>query len=112
MLCPDIDGGHAFPTGEKTIPAMDGSGEMTINPLEEIREITSMTSDDEATDVIRRVAWHHNQTLPLVAVTEKQEQTWISGQNFDSPDEGNSDLGVKWASQWLPRVGEFTANGN
>lgn len=112
MLCPDIDGGHAFPTGEKTIPAMDGSGEMTINPLEEIREITSMTSDDEATDVIRRVAWHHNQTLPFVAVTEKQEQTWISGQNFNTPEEDNPNLGIKWASQWLPRVGEFTASGN
>jgi len=112
MVCPDIDGGHGFPTGEKTLPAIDGSGEMTIDPLAEIREITSMTSDEDATEIIQRVAWHHNQTLPFIAVTEKQEQTWISGQRFDTPEADDPALGVKWATQWLPRIGEFTAAGN
>ena len=112
LVCPDIDGGHGFPTGEKTLPAMDGSGEMTINPLEEIKEITAMESDDEATEIIRRVAWHHNQTLPFIAITEKQEQTWISGQRFNVPETDDPALGVKWATQWLPRVGKFTAAGN
>jgi peptide/nickel transport system substrate-binding protein len=112
MQCPDIDGGHEFPTGEKTIPAMDGSGEMTINPLEEIKQVATMTDEDEVGNVIRRVAWHHNQTLPFLGVTEKQEQTWVSGQDFNTPSEDDDALGVKWATQWLPRVGKMTADGN
>ncbi|MEF8800855.1 MAG: ABC transporter substrate-binding protein [Halolamina sp.] len=108
MQCPDIAGGHEFPTGEKTIPGMDG-GEMTINPLEEIKTVAQMSSADEATDTIRRVAWHHNQTLPFVGVTEKQEQTWVSSNDFNTPSSNDPVLGVKWATQYLPRVGKLSA---
>ncbi|QSG12956.1 ABC-type branched-chain amino acid transport system, periplasmic component [Halapricum desulfuricans] len=108
MQCPDIDAGHAFPTGEKTIPGMDG-GEMTINPLEEIQTVAQMSSDEEATDTIRRVAWHHNQTLPFVGVTEKQEQTWLSSDDFNTPASNDPVLGIKWASQYLPRTGKLSA---
>ncbi|MFB6189883.1 MAG: ABC transporter substrate-binding protein [Halapricum sp.] len=112
MKCPDIGGGHNFPTGEKTIPAMDGSGEMTIDPLAEIKKVATMTDNDKVTETIQRVAWHHNQTLPFVPVTEKKEQTWISGKKFNIPSKNDPSLGVKWATQWLPRVGKISAKGN
>ncbi len=111
MKCPDINGGHQFPTGEKTIPGMDGD-EMTISPLEEIKKVAAMTSEKEVTNVVRRVAWHHNQTLPFLGVTEKQEQTWISSKNFNTPSKDDDALGVKWATQWLSRVGKLSAQGN
>jgi peptide/nickel transport system substrate-binding protein len=111
MECPDIEAGHAFPTGEKTIPGM-GGGEMTISPLEEIQQVATTTDEAEVQEIIRRVAWHHNQTLPFLGITEKQEQTWVSSQDFDTPSEDDDVLGVKWATQWLPRVGELSATGN
>lgn len=108
LECPDIDGGHEFPTGEKTIPGMDG-GEMTIDPLEEIKTVANMSSPEEATDTIRRVAWHHNQTLPFVGISEKQEQTWVSSEKFNTPSSNDPVLGIKWASQYLPRTGKLSA---
>jgi peptide/nickel transport system substrate-binding protein len=108
MKCPDIDGGHKFPTGEKTIPGMDG-GEMTINPMEEISSVATMQDNEEAVPILRRVAWHHNQTLPFLGVVSKLEQSWVSNRNFELPAQDDPDRKVKWPPHWLPRVGKMAA---
>ncbi len=105
---PDIDGGHNFPEGEQTVPGMDG-GETTIDPLSVVQEIS--TTQDRATTegLIKRVAWHHNQNLPVLGLVSKFEQSWLTTDEWDVPAEGSDDRAIKWPSEWLPRQGQLTA---
>lgn len=111
MTCPDIGGGHGFPEGEKTVPAMSGSGEMTLDPLEEIKQVATMQDEAEVEDTIRRVAWHHNQNLPFLGVVAKWEQSWVSSKDWNVAEKGDPARKVKWPPHWLPRRGKLSATG-
>ena len=104
---PDIGGGHNFEEKEYTIPAMEGSGEMTINPFEEIQSVATTQDEAAVTEAIRRVAWHSNQNLPLLGLVEKQDQSWLTNDGWDIGSAGDDARGVKWPSHWLPKQGKL-----
>ncbi|WP_416840018.1 ABC transporter substrate-binding protein [Haloferax sp. DFSO52] len=105
---PDIDGGHNFPEGEQTVPGMDG-GEMTIDPLSEIQEVSTTQDRAKTEDLIQRVAWHHNQNLPILGLVSKLDQSWLTDDDWAIPEEGSDARAVKWPSEWLPRQGKLQA---
>ena len=106
---PDIDGGHNFADGEHTVPAMDGSGEMTLNPLEEISSVATMQDQAQVDEAIKRVAWHHNQNLPVLGLVEKLDQSWLTDAEWNVVSRSDDARGVKWPSHWLPKQGKLSA---
>ncbi|WP_254521992.1 ABC transporter substrate-binding protein [Natrinema caseinilyticum] len=107
---PDVGGGHNFAEGEYTVPAMDGSGEMTLNPFEEIRSVATMQDETQASETITRVAWHNNQNLPVLGLVAKQDQSWLTSDEWDIAPADDSARGVKWPSHWLPKQGKLNAS--
>ena len=109
MANPDIDRGHNFPEGEHTVPAMGGSGEMTLNPLEEIRGVATTQDEAEVSETDKRVAWHHNQALPVLGLVGKFDQSWLTDAEWNVVSEDDPARGVKWPSHWLPKQGKLSA---
>ncbi|MFC6975239.1 ABC transporter substrate-binding protein [Halomicroarcula sp. GCM10025709] len=109
MTNPDIDGGHNFPEGDHTVPAMDGSGEMTLNPLEEIQSVATTQDEAAVSETVTRVAWHHNQTLPMLGLVGKFDQSWLTDAEWDVVSKDDAARGVKWPSHWLPKQGKLSA---
>ena len=109
MKIPDISGGHGFTEGEKTVPAMDGSGEMTIDPLEEIKSVATTQDEAAARETIQRVAWHHNQNIPVLSLVGKVDQSWLTDASWDVVGPDDPARGVKWPSHWLPKQGKLSA---
>lgn len=107
LTIPDVGGGHNFTEGEYTVPAMDGSGEMTLNPFEEIRSVATMRDEAQASETITRVAWHNNQNLPVLGLVAKQDQAWLTTDEWDIASSDDSARGVKWPSHWLPKQGKL-----
>ncbi|MDS0282719.1 ABC transporter substrate-binding protein [Haloarcula onubensis] len=107
LTIPDVGGGHNFSDGEHTVPAMDGSGETTLNPLEEIQSVATMQDEAAVTETVQRVAWHNNQNLPVLGLVAKQDQSWLTSDEWDVPSSDADARGVKWPSHWLPKQGEL-----
>ncbi|WP_254273147.1 ABC transporter substrate-binding protein [Haloarcula marina] len=109
MKIPDINGGHNFTEGQKTVPAMDGSGQMTLNPLEEIQSVATTQDQGQVAETVQRVAWHHNQNLPVLGLVGKLDQSWLTDAEWDVASEDDPARGVKWPSHWLPKQGKLSA---
>jgi peptide/nickel transport system substrate-binding protein len=109
MKIPDISGGHNFAEGEHTVPAMDGSGEMTLNPLEEITSVATTQDQAAVEETVKRVAWHHNQNIPVLGLVGKLDQSWLTDAEWDVADADDPARGVKWPSHWLPKQGKLGA---
>lgn len=100
---------HNFPEGQRTVPAMDGSGTMTINPLEEIKSVATTQDSAKVKQTIQRVAWHNNHALPMLSLNSKFEQSWLTEDEWITPQEDDLDRKVKWPPHWLPRQGKLLA---
>jgi len=107
---PDIGGGHSFPQEERTVAGMDG-GEMTIDPLSEVQTLAQETDEEASKEIVRKLAWHNNQDLPMLSVVGKLEQSWLTSDDWDVPvEEDDPDAyQIKWPAHWLPRTGELQA---
>ena len=105
---PDVGGGHNFSDGEYTVPSMDGSGEMTLNPLEEIQSVATMQDQEKVTEAVQRVAWHNNQNLPVLGLVAKQDQSWLTTDEWSVASGDDAARGVKWPSHWLPKQGKLS----
>jgi len=113
LVATAINGGHNWPEGERTVPAYEGSGTMTLNPTELVRSISTTPSESETTEKVRRAAWHNNHDLPMLSLVSKFEQSWLTDNDtWDVVDEDHKDRQVKWPQHWLPRKGSLTATGN
>jgi peptide/nickel transport system substrate-binding protein len=95
-----------------TVPSRTGSGEMTLNPADRLTTLSKSTDQQEITDIILDLAWVTNVDLPMIPVAEKQNQTFITGDIWDIPEQGADISQVQWACTWLPRQGEMNYTGN
>jgi peptide/nickel transport system substrate-binding protein len=107
-----IDGGHNYPAEEEqTIPSMDGSGEMTVTPLDTVDEIGTVPDEESARPIVQEAAWHNNVDLPMLSLVSKFEQSWVTDDEWNVDlEEGDVDRGIKWPPFWLPRQGKLTAS--
>ncbi len=108
-----INGGHNWPEGERTIPAFEGDGTMTINPIETVQTIATTADEEETQNLVQQAAWHNNHDLPMLSLVSKWEQSWMTdNEKWDIVGEDHEDRQVKWPPHWLPRKGSMTATGN
>lgn len=101
--------GHNYPEGAIEVPARNGSGTTEIDPKAVISQIPSATDESKTKELVRKAAWHNNQDLPMLSLLEKREQSFITEDEWDVPEEGSSKLKVKWPCHWLPRQGDLQA---
>jgi peptide/nickel transport system substrate-binding protein len=96
-----------------TVPSRTGSGKLTVNPYKKMGEFAKTNEESKLKDLIIEQAWVANQDLPMIAVQEKYEQTFITdGEDWDIPKPDADAAQVQWANTWLPRMGKMKYNGN
>ena len=101
--------GHNYPEGEIEVPARNGSGSTSMNPAAKVEAIPTATDESSAQELVRQAAWHNNQDLPMLSLLEKREQSFVTEDEWDVPDDGDSEYKVKWPCHWLPRQGNLQA---
>ncbi|WP_263020812.1 ABC transporter substrate-binding protein [Natronobiforma cellulositropha] len=99
---------------EATVPAMDGSGEITVNFEERLADLASANDPDEASEIIKELAWVINQDLPMLPIQDKYEQSFLNNERWDYPDPSRGGdewhyLQVQWPLFWLPKRGLLAA---
>ncbi|WP_226010483.1 ABC transporter substrate-binding protein [Halomicrobium salinisoli] len=94
-----------------TVPSMDGDGEMTVNPSDRLAELSSTTDEELTQEIVLEQAWVTNVDLPMIPVMEKLEETFLTTDEWDIPEEGDGAFQVRWANTWLPRQGELSYSG-
>lgn len=96
-----------------TVPAMDGSGEVTVNPGDRLDELATTTDEDTAEEIVAELAWVANQDLPMIPLKEKRLQQFLTDDDWAIPDPlaEDEDANVEWAATWLPRKGKMNYRG-
>ncbi|WP_330632943.1 ABC transporter substrate-binding protein [Halocatena halophila] len=98
--------------GDVTVPAMDGSGEQTINPSDRLDELAVASDEATINEITVELAWVTNQDLPMLPVMEKMGQSFIDAEGeWSMPDEGTDSLGIRYPNTWLPRTGDLEYKG-
>jgi len=109
LLNSHVGGGHQYDADtEYTIPGLGSSGEMTINPLQEVNSIAQMSTAEEATDVVRRCAWHNNVDLPMLSIVGTNGQQWLTNDEWTLPPEDDPSLKVPRPPMWPIHEGKLT----
>ena len=110
LLNTHVGGGHGYEADtEYTLPAMEGSGEMTINPLQEVNRVSQMADNDEATPIVRRCAWHNHIDLPMLSIVGTNGQQWFTSDEWNLPAEDDPSLKVPRPPMWPIHEGKLTA---
>jgi len=95
-----------------TVPSMDGSGEMTVNPQSRLSELSTISDEETINEIVREQAWVTNVDLPMIPVLEKLNQQFLTSDEWNIPDEGAEVSQVPAAPTWLAKKGEMTYKGN
>ncbi|WP_306059656.1 ABC transporter substrate-binding protein [Natronococcus wangiae] len=72
----------------------------------------SIDVGEEELEKIQELAWITNQELPVLPVMEKLAQSFQTTDEWDVPSPDNSDVMYYWPTEWLPRFGQWEANGD
>jgi len=110
LLNTHVSGGHEYEADtEYALPAMDGGGEMTINPLEEVNSISQMATDEEARPIVQRCAWHNHVELPMLSIVGTNGQQWLTNDEWEVPPEDDPSRKVPRPPMWPIHEGKLTA---
>jgi peptide/nickel transport system substrate-binding protein len=100
--------GHNYPADKKyTIPALNGGGTMTLNPLKTVKEIATTPSRKAAKPAVRRSAWHNNIDIPMLGLLSKYEQSWTTNDEWTVVNKDNKHRKVKWPQFWWTHEGKL-----
>ncbi len=91
---------------DATVPSRTGSGKMTINPAKRLQDLSQATDEKKINEIILDLAWVTNQDLPILAVAEKQDQSFLSRDHWEVPEDGSDIEQVKWPESWAVRFGK------
>lgn len=114
------DNGFAYPgaveardgsEADITVPSRDGSGELTVNPVEDVATLGTTTDSEKESQLALDLLWVSNQDLPMIPIQEGLDQTFINSSRFTAPGEDSDVAQVKYANTWLPRQGEMQYDG-
>lgn len=67
---------------------------------------------EEELEKIQELAWITNQELPVLPVMEKLAQSFQRTDGWDVPEPDTSDVMYYWPTEWLPRFGDWQADGD
>ena len=94
-----------------TVTAMDGSGEMTVNPQSRLAELSTISDEEQINDIVVEQAWVTNVDLPMIPVIEKRNQMFFTRDEWNLPEEGDDAFRVRAAPPWLAKQGEMSYDG-
>lgn len=112
--------GYAYPgavearggsAADITVPAREGSGELTVNPVEDVATLGTTTDGETESQLALDLLWVSNVDLPMIPIQEGLDQTFINSSRFTAPAEDADVAQVKYANTWLPRQGEMQYDG-
>ena len=109
LLATAFNGGHNYPADEEFTMEGGPGGEFTFNPKETVQSVATTTDEAEVQEKITQLAYHNNQELPFLSVVGKLEQSWLTSDDWNVPEEGSDVLQVRWPANWLPRQGKLQA---
>ncbi|MFW5956719.1 MAG: ABC transporter substrate-binding protein, partial [Halorhabdus sp.] len=93
---------------EITVPARDGSGEMTINPVERVQELATLQDEQAVAEAVQDLHWVANVDLPMLPFETKTDQSFYTdGGDWEAPDGDSEKAKVDLPSLWLPRQGDI-----
>jgi peptide/nickel transport system substrate-binding protein len=93
-------GGQSAIEDESPTPGDGGSPQPTATPIE---------VDSAALRKTQELAYVTNQTLPVLPLQEKLAQSFQTTDSWDVPPKDDPTLQRYWPTEWLPRMGEWTA---
>lgn len=106
------DGTTGGSEADVTVPAMSGDGELTTNPKDRLAELSSTSDEATAQEIITELSWVCNQDLPMIALAEKQDQSFLTSDEWDLPDDLSTGTAqVHWSPTWMPRHGDMNYTG-
>ncbi|OVE85439.1 ABC transporter substrate-binding protein [Natronolimnobius baerhuensis] len=99
-----------YPEDEEiTVDDGDG-GDLTVNPREEISTIANSNDDDEIQDRVENLSRLFNEDLPMYLIDEKYEQSFLSRDGWEFPQQDDSDHFMAfWPLYWLAKQDELKA---
>ncbi len=93
----------------KAPPLSNPSGSpQTFTPGEMVTKL-SKSSGGDATQQIQELAFLTNQTLPVLPLMEKLAQTYLTSDDWNVPPKNSPKLQQYWPTEWLPRMGAWSA---
>jgi len=110
---PEIGGGHNYrpiAESEQTIPGPDG-GEMTLTPLDTVKNIATQPTDDDARPYVQDAAWHNHIDLPFISLVSKYEQSFTTNDDWTEAAQDSPNRRVKWPPFWWVHEGELQYRG-
>ncbi|MFP8958061.1 ABC transporter substrate-binding protein [Natrialbaceae archaeon A-CW3] len=90
-------------------PVGEGSGSETYVPGEDLQELATADGSDEEQSYVQRLAWVVNQDLVMLPIMEKQDQSFIATERFDTVTPDDPDAHVDFPTTYLVRKGKLTA---
>ncbi len=90
-------------------PVGEDSGSETFVPEEDLQALATAEEADEEEAYVQRLAWVVNQDLVMLPIMEKQDQSFISTERFETVDTDDPDAHVDFPTTYLMRQGKLTA---
>jgi peptide/nickel transport system substrate-binding protein len=90
-------------------PYSNPSGAPTETKPDDLVNKLSRATDAEAQQLIERLAWITNQTLPVLPIQEKLAQSFMTADHWNVPPADSPKVMEYWPTEWLPRQGWWTA---
>ena len=107
-------GGSSADVSVPDIGDFGGDDAMTVNPSERLTELSQTNDDATADEIVKEQAWVTNVDLPMIPIAEKQEQSFLTEDDWDIPENVSEDPNakVRWPPVHLPRRGKMNYKGN
>ncbi|MFB6201821.1 MAG: ABC transporter substrate-binding protein [Halorhabdus sp.] len=97
------------PDTQQVPPYLNKSGSLQEFDPDPLLTELSETSGDRATELVRKLAWDVNQSLPALPMMEKKAQTFMTTDDWNVPPKDSDKIQTYWPTEWLPRRGDWTA---
>lgn len=99
-----------YPEDEEITVSDGDGGEISVNPREEISTIANSNDDEEIQESVDRLARLFNEDLPMYLVSEKYEQSFLSRDGWEFPEQDESDhFQAFWPLYWLAKQDQLKA---
>jgi len=90
-------------------PVGEDSGSETFVPEEDLQNLAVADDPEEEREYVQRLAWVVNQDLVMLPVMEKQDQSFISTNEFMAASTDDPDAHVDFPTTYLVRKGKLVA---
>ena len=103
-----MESAHVPKTMEVPMPIGKPDGKtQKINVRDTVAQMSKETDSQKEKELIRKMSWVFNQTLPRIQISERNDQEWLNSKSWNFPEKDDPVYGVHYAVNWLPRNGKL-----